>query len=255
MKKKLFKKSVVSHPLITVVTVVYNGEDFIEETIRSVINQTYDNVEYIIVDGGSTDSTLDIIRKYDHAIDYWISEEDDGIYDAWNKAIKLSNGDWIAFLGADDTLYKKALSNYVDLIKGSDLNYVSARVNLIGVNGYIRTIGSKFDADKISKSMNVAHVGSLHSRKLFEQCGCFSLKYKIVSDYDFFIRNVDIIKPGFLDVTVADMRVEGASDGGFKVFYEVAKVKIDNKIQGRVSAYASMVMSFCKWRIRRLIWY
>ena len=75
-----FKHSLPDKPLITVITVVFNGEKYLEETILSVINQTYDNVEYIIIDGGSTDGTLDIISKYEYAIDYWVSEKDNGIY-------------------------------------------------------------------------------------------------------------------------------------------------------------------------------
>ncbi|HAH56818.1 MAG TPA: glycosyltransferase, partial [Bacteroidales bacterium] len=85
---------------MTVVTVVFNGVEFLEDTIKSVIGQTYDNVEYIIVDGGSKDGTLDIIKKYEYAIDYWVSEPDKGIYDAMNKAIDLGSGDWINFMNA-----------------------------------------------------------------------------------------------------------------------------------------------------------
>lgn len=92
-------------PLITVVTVVYNGEKYLEETILSVINQTYLNVEYVIIDGGSSDGTLDIIRKYEHVVDYWVSEEDEGIYDAMNKGIRASSGEWVNFMNAGDCFY------------------------------------------------------------------------------------------------------------------------------------------------------
>ncbi len=99
-----FKEGSEDKPLITVVTVVYNGAEFLEDTIKSVIGQTYDNVEYIIVDGGSTDGTLDIIRKYQHTIDYWVSEPDSGIYGAMNKGIVLGSGDWNNFMNAGDVL-------------------------------------------------------------------------------------------------------------------------------------------------------
>ncbi|TYB33575.1 MAG: glycosyltransferase [Flexistipes sinusarabici] len=91
-------------PLISIITVVFNGEEYLEETILSVINQTYPNVEYIIIDGGSTDGTVDIIKKYEHAIDYWVSEPDKGIYDAMNKGIKLLTGEWVNFMNAGDKL-------------------------------------------------------------------------------------------------------------------------------------------------------
>ena len=90
--KGYFKKSYDDKPLISIITVVFNGERYLEQTIQSVIDQTYDNVEYIIIDGGSTDGTLDIIKKYEDKIDYWVSEKDNGIYDAMNKGIKVCYG-------------------------------------------------------------------------------------------------------------------------------------------------------------------
>lgn len=106
-----FKTSQTDKPLITVITVVFNGEQFLEETIQSVINQTYDNVEYIIIDGGSTDGTLDIIRKYEHAIDYWVSEKDKGIYGAMNKGCDLALGAGLIFLNAGDRFIGDVLTN------------------------------------------------------------------------------------------------------------------------------------------------
>ena len=90
------------YPLISVITVSYNAVSTIEDTILSVINQTYPNIEYIIIDGGSADGTVDIIEKYVDRISYWVSEPDKGIYDAMNKGLKVANGDWAIFMGSDD---------------------------------------------------------------------------------------------------------------------------------------------------------
>ena len=95
-----------NNPLqISIVTVVFNGEAFLEKSIQSVINQTYKNIEYIVIDGGSTDGTIDIIKKYQDKIAVWISEKDDGIYEAMNKGIALAHGKWINFMNAGDVLF------------------------------------------------------------------------------------------------------------------------------------------------------
>lgn len=112
--KGYFKKSYKDKLLISIITVVYNGEEYLEETIQSVINQTYDNVEYIIIDGASTDGTLDIIKKYADKIDYWISEKDEGISAAFNKGILVASGKYLNFLNAGDKLLHKNILNNFD---------------------------------------------------------------------------------------------------------------------------------------------
>jgi glycosyltransferase involved in cell wall biosynthesis len=102
--KGYFKQSETDKPLITVVTVVFNGEAHLEETILSVLDLTYDNVEYIVIDGASTDGTVDVIRRYEHAIDYWVSEKDGGIYDAMNKGIRCVTGQAILFMNSGDCI-------------------------------------------------------------------------------------------------------------------------------------------------------
>ena len=114
--KDLFKKkSENKKPLVSIVTPVYNGEKYLEETIQSIINQTYDNIEYIIIDGGSTDKTLDIIKKYEDKIAYWVSEPDKGMYDGINKGFKLANGKIFAWLNADDKYYHSAVEIVVKI--------------------------------------------------------------------------------------------------------------------------------------------
>ena len=99
------KKSQLDKPLVSIITVCLNSEKYLEQTIQSVINQSYDNIEYIIIDGGSTDGTLDIIRKYENRIAYWVSEPDQGIYDAMNKGSINASGDYALYINAGDYLY------------------------------------------------------------------------------------------------------------------------------------------------------
>ena len=113
MNKKLSKhKNSDKKNIISIVTVTYNSVHNIEETILSVINQTYQNIEYIIIDGGSVDGTMNIVKKYKNSIDYIVSEKDNGIYDAMNKGIQIASGKWINFLNSGDTFYnKKVIEN------------------------------------------------------------------------------------------------------------------------------------------------
>ena len=115
--KEYFKKSYDDRPLVSIVTVVFNGEKYLKETIQSVINQSYDNVEYIIIDGGSTDETLNIIKKYEDKIDYWVSEQDEGMYDALRKGFSLCNGEVMAYINADDFYLPNAFTTIIDIFK------------------------------------------------------------------------------------------------------------------------------------------
>lgn len=181
-----FKKNEEDKPLITVVTVVYNGEEFIEETILSVINQTYDNVEYIIIDGGSTDATLDIIRKYEHAIDYRMSEKDKGIYDAMNKGIDLATGDWINFMNAGDSFIDETVLMSIknDLDLNLDLIYGNHTVK-DPFSGNRKIVNVRFKNDK--KNIPYCHQ-SLFAKSSVLKKMHFNTSYKIAADYDQYMR-------------------------------------------------------------------
>ena len=178
-----FKRSAEDKPLITVITVVFDGGKHIEKTILSVINQTYDNVEYIIVDGDSTDGTLDIIRQYECQIDYWVSEADKGIYDAFNKGLKLSTGVKIGFIGSDDIFYKKAIK-YVALYNNYDIV-----IGAVSINGKI-----KHGYHPSRYFLGLGHCISGHSvglfvdKNVYKNIGVYSQKYPISADSDFILR-------------------------------------------------------------------
>lgn len=138
------KQQIVDSPLITIVTVVYNGEQFLEETILSVINQSYDNVEYIIIDGGSTDNSIKIIEKYENCIDYWISEKDNGMYDALHKGFSLAKGSIYAWINSDDIYLPGAFINVVNAMKNHSLNWVTGVPTIIDANGNFISIEYPF---------------------------------------------------------------------------------------------------------------
>ena len=124
--------------LITIVTATYNAGRTLETCIKSVLSQKADDIEYIIVDGASTDNTVSIVEKYKSDIDIFISEPDKGVYDAWNKALRVCHGEWIVFLGADDYYAEGSLDKYIHFIESHDVDNVdiiAARGVLVNENG------------------------------------------------------------------------------------------------------------------------
>ncbi len=171
---------------ISVITVSYNSVDTIERTIKSVINQDDDDLEYIIIDGGSTDGTVDIIKNYQNRIAYWVSEPDGGIYDAMNKGIQVSTGEWICFINADDWYEKKALFIFRQYIMRYPEEYLLyGKVNLItdnGRNGYIGT-EKPCNYKKIYLGNMYCHQGLCIKRELFDLIGLYDCTYKYLADY------------------------------------------------------------------------
>lgn len=170
-------------PLVSVVTVAYNAISTIEQTILSVINQTYPNIEYIIIDGGSTDGTVDMIKKYSDKIAYWVSEPDSGIYNAMNKGIQVASGDWINFMNAGDTFYS---NDTIEKIHFEHINNMAKKIvygDTIGLKKksffYIKSL----DLHKISRRIICCHQ-SVFVSSFDKNAILFDEKYKISSDYN-----------------------------------------------------------------------
>ncbi len=210
-------------PLVTVVIAVFNGEKYINDAITSITNQTYKNIELIVIDGGSKDSTSDILRTHDEYIDYWLSEPDLGIYDAWNKGLSVAKGEWVAFLGCDDLYHPAAIKDYVECIalhKDEELDFVSSRIELVNSDLQpIKIVGEKWSWGIFRKNMNVAHPGALHNRKFFSKYGMFDSRYRMAGDYELLLRAREELVAGFLDKVTVMMRIGGASTD-LKVFRE-----------------------------------
>lgn len=174
-------------PKITIVTITYNSERYLEQTITSVIEQTYTNREYIVVDGNSTDGTLDIIKKYESEIDNWISEPDNGIADAMNKGIDLATGDYILFLHSDDYLVNPSVLERASEYLGDRFDIFFFQV-LHDINEQNQVSSNRSLGWLTNFKMGSCHQGQLCSRKLFQKIGKFDTSFKIDMDYDLILR-------------------------------------------------------------------
>jgi len=178
-----YKSSIIDKPLITVVTVVYNNEATIERCIQSVLEQTYDNIEYIIVDGGSSDGTLDIIEKYKDAIDYFISEPDGGIYYAMNKGISLASGDYLNFMNSDDWYLDNTISNVVSYINKTEMSVIYGRVNYCDIDENVLHMSHNSMIDSnLFDANTLPHQATFYATKIIDIVGNFSTDYKIAAD-------------------------------------------------------------------------
>jgi len=179
----------VTSPKISIITIVYNNVRDIEHTILSVLNQTYDNIEYIIIDGASTDGTLDVINKYRGSIDVIVSEKDKGIYDAMNKGLSKATGDYVLFLNSGDELYDNStIQTVVERGNNADIIYGETKL----VDEERRIVGdrrhkapSTFDWKSFRYGMNVCHQAIYIKRNIAEP---YDLQYKLSADIDWVIR-------------------------------------------------------------------
>ena len=201
-------------PKITIITVVYNRVATIEQTISSVVNQTYPNLEYIVIDGGSTDGTIEVIKKYEKDIAWWVSEKDGGIYDAMNKGVQVSTGDYIEFIGSDDCLCSYDIVAKVAKEMDDETDIISFPVYTVDeVYCTEQFSDNSFAIDKKRYHGGmIPHPGMFTRRELLQKYP-FDTKYKIVSDYKFFLLCYydDDVKFKFVDFPVVYFSHEGIS--------------------------------------------
>lgn len=185
-EKNIKKTGTLEEPLISIITVVLNGAKHLEETIASVRNQTYGNIEYIIIDGGSTDGTLEIIRKNEDSIDYWESAPDDGIYFAMNKGIVLANGELIGILNADDYYLPDTVKRVVEANDEPRGHIYYGDMRTLLPNGQYADL--KPDLSRMDEKPSVFHPTCFVAKTVYTQAGMFDTRYKISADYEFLLR-------------------------------------------------------------------
>lgn len=230
------------NPLISVIIAVYNGAKTLQRCIDSVSDQTYPNKELIIIDGGSTDGTIEIIRSNQDKITYWKSEPDNGIYNAWNKALDRSKGDWICFLGSDDYLWKnnvfeetmphmrKAESQGILMVYGQ-VARVTGDNEISCVDGY--SWEYTWRGIIVDGICSFAHQGMFHHRRLFEIYGTFDETFRIAGDYELLTR---VFKEGgdayFINgLIVAGMQTGGITANTIKLIKETARARRKNRLR------------------------
>lgn len=244
-------------PLVTIITVVFNGEKHLEQTIQSVISQTYDNVEYIIIDGGSTDGTVDIIRKYEEVIDYWVSEPDAGISDAMNKGISLATGILINHLHAGD---KFAADTTLSSVVSS---YNSEGWRWCFGNQLLRshtddTIVGCFCPPKFSQKLlhivnTIPHPTVFSERALIEEVNGFDNNYKCAMDYHLWLRFTQLSKPKQFDYATAEFLLGGRSSDVKLALREEFRARKEVLRQSKLELLLSLavvVMRYIKRQLR-----
>lgn len=204
------------NPLFSIITVSFNSAKTIERTILSILNQTYTNIEYIIIDGGSTDGTLDIVNKYQDKISYFISEKDKGISDAFNKGILASHGEIVGIVNSDDWYETCTAQKVVDLHKKNNSDfYVGAikywnnagrfNITIYPDRNYKKTISHRMP--------QLNHPASFFKKETYNEIGLYDVKYKYAMDYDLFLRAFLKNKIGFFtNEILSNMTSGGVSD-------------------------------------------
>lgn len=219
---------------VTIITIVYNGASTLELTIKSVINQTYKNIEYIIIDGNSSDGTVDIIKKYQDKITYWVSESDKGISDAFNKGIKLASGALVGLLNSGDFYENNSIELIIDRYfaeknRGILSNYFVIHGNVKMINGFKSKIYSPPPIETFIYQMPIWHPTAFVSKEVYEEL-LYDLEYKVAMDYDLFSRMYNQKVPFYyVDALIASMDVNGISNkAAIRGFNEVMRASRKN---------------------------
>ncbi|MBE9170090.1 glycosyltransferase [Pleurocapsales cyanobacterium LEGE 06147] len=233
--KGLYKQQNNKLPLVSVITVVLNGEKYLEQTIQSIINTSYANVEYIVIDGGSTDSSLDIIKKYEEQIDYWVSEPDSGIYDAMNKGTLASLGKYTLHINADDLIFDPlALERRISELKNIQIKNLP---NLFSSTLFVRLAKGEV-VKKIPKkpysdrAMNIIRIPGGHQGFIGvrNKNSLFDSRYKLIAERIAISHKIDRETIDISSNTLAICRSGGASYGiNFQMLDEIKQAVSDSK--------------------------
>jgi glycosyltransferase len=216
---------------ISIITVCFNNSDTIEDTIKSVLGQDYEDIEYIIVDGGSTDGTLEILTKYQIRISNYISESDKGIYDAMNKGIKLATGDMVGFLNSGDFYAEKnVIGRIVEVTKVNNVDCCYGDLEYVAKNNPSKTVrrwkSQPYQSGLFKKGWHPPHPTFFAKKIIFDKYGGFDVNYDIGADYELMLRFLEKhhINSCYIPSVLVKMRIGGKSN---KNLWQIIKANME----------------------------
>jgi glycosyltransferase involved in cell wall biosynthesis len=250
-------------PLISVIIAVFNGAKTLQQCIDSFSQQTYPRKELIIIDGGSTDGSVEILNANNKQISYWISEPDKGIYNAWNKGLLQAKGDWICFLGADDYFWNSQVLEQMSLALENiptEVRIIYAQIMLLNTEGEVLfSIGEPWD--KIKRNFRqglcpLPHPGAMHRRSLFEENGKFDESFHIAGDYELLLRELKMGDAVFIpSLIIVGMRQGGLSSNPLSSIEVMLEGRRAMKMHGQYFPSFLWLKTILKIYLRMLLWY
>ena len=201
------------NPRLSIIIATFNTAATIERCLQSIVSQSSQDWEVLVADGGSTDGTIDLIQKHEHALAWWHSGPDAGIYDAWNKVIAHTRGEYVCFLGADDALHAP------DTLEALFSAIGNGSYDLITSRGMLRNdrwqpthpVGAPWNEAKLPRRIRLCHPGLLHHRSLFARFGEFNTRYQIAADFEFLLRLPPDIRTFDVQSITVDIQEQGIS--------------------------------------------
>ena len=219
------------YPKISIVTPTYNQGSYIEQCIQSILDQGYPNLDYIIIDGGSTDNTVDIIKKYQDQLSYWVSEKDEGLYDALNKGFKKATGEIFGWLNSDDILHRKSLFTVADIFNSqAEVQWVQGLPTVIDQKGrivlHLKPKFNKYDffLKEYHDGTFIQQESTFWKRELWEKTGSYiSTNYKYAGDFELWMRFYKIERLYTTPAMIGAFRYRGEEQISVKYFSEYLK--------------------------------
>lgn len=250
-------------PKISVIVAVYNGAKTLQQCIDSVAQQSYQNVELIVIDGGSKDGTVELLKANQEKINYWVSEPDRGIYNAWNKALSHASGDWVCFLGSDDFFWDvKVLERMVAALSelSPDVRVAYGQIMLLDQYGQsLYPVGEPWERvkEEFKQVMSIPHPGSMHRRSLFLENGYFDELFRIAGDYELLLRELKSADAAFVPgLIVVGMRHGGVSSDPQNLINSLREVRRAQRMHGQnfpgliwLTAIVRVYLRFIMWRV------